>query len=52
MSLKSLCTGISRHNMQPNNLQDGNTKVKFMLRILEKIHAGSLTGPGFGWESN
>jgi hypothetical protein len=32
--------------MQPNNLQDGNTKVKFMLRILEKIHVGSLTGSG------
>jgi hypothetical protein len=28
------------------NLQDGNTKIKFMLRILEKIHLGSETGSG------
>jgi hypothetical protein len=32
---------ISRHNMQ--HLQDGNTKVKFKLRILEKIYFGSET---------
>jgi hypothetical protein len=30
------------------HLQDGNTKVKFMLRILEKIHVGFLTGSGYG----
>ncbi len=36
---------ISRHNLKPNT-QDGNTKVKFTLRILEKIHVGSGTGSG------
>ncbi len=31
--------------MQPNT-QDGNIKVKFMLRILEMNHVGSETGSG------
>jgi hypothetical protein len=31
--------------MQPNT-QDGNTIVKFVLRILEKIHVRSETGSG------
>jgi hypothetical protein len=34
------------------HLQDGNTKVKFVLRILYKIYVGSETnrkvGPGYG----
>jgi hypothetical protein len=30
-------------DMQPKHLQDGNTKVKFLLRILEEIHVGSET---------
>ncbi len=44
---------LSRHNMQPNTLQDVNTKVKFMLSISEnnwkvgsvseKFHSGSTT---------
>jgi hypothetical protein len=29
-----------------------NTKVKSMLRILEKIHVGSVTGSGEGFEIN
>ncbi len=28
---------ISRHNMQPNTLTYGNTKLRFMIRILENI---------------
>ncbi len=34
------------------HLQDKNTKVKFMLRILEKIHEGSETGSGSRSETN
>jgi hypothetical protein len=36
---------ISRHLVICNlkHLQDGNTKVKFILRILEKIHVGFET---------
>jgi hypothetical protein len=30
------------------HLQDGNAKVKFKSRILEKIHVGSETGSGYG----
>jgi hypothetical protein len=30
------------------HLQDGNTKVKFTLKILEKIHVESETGSGSG----
>ncbi len=40
MSLKSQYFGIICNLAQ---LQGGNTKVKFMLRILEKIHLGSKT---------
>ena len=32
--------------MQPNTLSTRNTKVKFMLKILEKIHVGLKTGSG------
>jgi hypothetical protein len=34
--------------MQPSQLhtQDENTKVKFMLKILEQNHVGSETGAG------
>jgi hypothetical protein len=28
------------------HLQDGNTKVKFVLRLFKKIHVGSETGSG------
>jgi hypothetical protein len=34
------------------HLQDENTKVKFMIRKLEKIHIGSYTGSGYGSELN
>ncbi len=37
---------ISRRIMQPSQLQDENTKVKFMLKILEQNHVGSETGAG------
>jgi hypothetical protein len=33
------------------HLQDGNTKVKFTLRIIEKNHVGSETGFGYGYGS-
>ncbi len=36
---------ISRRNMQPNTLQDGETKVNFMLHTRKK-HVGSETGSG------
>ncbi len=36
-------------SLQPNTLQDGNTKVKFML-ILENIHVGSERGSRSGSE--
>ncbi len=38
---------ISCHNEQQTHLQDRNTKVKFMSRILGKIYVGSETGSGF-----
>jgi hypothetical protein len=39
---------ISRHNLQPNTLtrQEYSTKVKFMSRILEKIHVVFEKGSG------
>jgi hypothetical protein len=45
---------ISRRTMQRNTLsrQDEETKAKFMLKILEKIHVGSRTGYGSGPEKN
>ncbi len=35
-------------NIHPNTRKSGDTKVKFMLKILEKIHVGSETGSGLG----
>jgi hypothetical protein len=33
------------------HVQDGNTKVKLMLRILENFYVGSKTGDGSGYGS-
>jgi hypothetical protein len=50
-SLKAYTFMFNLTNLHDEN---GNTNVKFMSRILEKIHVGSETGSGswYGFEAN
>jgi hypothetical protein len=52
-SLKSLYL-VTIFYLTHLHVQDGNTKVKFMLRIFRKIHEGSEIGSesGYGYETN